>query len=155
MSIRRKETEREGYAKTLNHNKMSARNLISTKKQQEQLMEEDSTRSNVIRFVQNICNSISKSKFPTYICIIFYITICVLGNIVTGIMVFKHLGKESPSWVSLFQTELTEYEDSIGSELDYDAQFAEQNDLALQLLYSNETKNTVSHVKHCSFFFRT
>ena len=35
-------------------------------------------------------NSVMNSKLPTYICFAIYIVICLLGNVVTGIIWLKH-----------------------------------------------------------------
>ena len=36
------------------------------------------------------CNKFIKSKLPFYFCIIIYISICLLGNVVTAINLIKH-----------------------------------------------------------------
>ena len=41
-------------------------------------------------FFQRLVHAFMKSKAPTYLCLSIYISICLLGNIVTGIILLKH-----------------------------------------------------------------
>lgn len=36
------------------------------------------------------CNTLINSKFTTYLLVLIYVIICLFGNLVTGIIIFKH-----------------------------------------------------------------
>ena len=152
MSCRRNEIERRQTVKTLHNNKRltNQRNQTSNKTNNEQLTEEESNKINIYSFFKTQYNALLKSNFPTYSCIIFYITICLVGNVFTGVIVFKHLGLQSPSWKSLFQTQLTSDEKLTGPEVDYDIEYVERDELDFVNL--NKTENRVSQFGNFHFY---
>ena len=149
MSCKQNKIDHEQAAKTLQNNSRLTTSRIKTsnKRNNEQLMEEDSNKINIGYFCKITRSALLKSNFAAYSCIIVYIIICLLGNVVTGVIVYKHLGLQSPSWKSLFQTELPMDEKLTKPELDYDTEYVEKSDINVQFFDLNKTENEVSQFK--------
>ena len=100
-------------------------------------------------------NAIMKSKAPVCLLVSIYIFICVLGNIVTGIIFFKHRGEDDQSEALNTITDKLHLNDSIPSEalnnteagfeyFDYSEDYAAQSEeWNLYLLFSNDSNNEV------------
>ena len=78
---------RDITAETFNEiQNMSTKMLPSHKPVEINKEEKESSCSNL----KHNCNSVMTSKLPTYFCFGIYVLICLLGNVVTGIIWLKH-----------------------------------------------------------------
>ena len=101
-------------------------------------------------------NAIMKSKAPVCLLVSIYIFICVLGNIVTGIIFFKHRGEDDRSEALSTITDKLHLNNSIPAEalnntearfeyFDYSEDYAAQSEeWNLYLLFSNDSNNEVN-----------
>ena len=154
MSYKRNKTEPGKAVNALQKNKRlrTTSNNALDKENNEQLVEEESNKMNICSSFKTQYNAILKSNLPAYICMITYIAMCLVGNIVTGVIVFKHLGLKSASWTSLSETKLTSNEnESEGLQVDYGTEYSEKNELEFELLNMNQTENGVSQFRNCLF----
>ena len=94
--------------------------------------------------------SIMKSKFPEYLCMFIYVVICLLGNIVTGVIFLDHhltsIGMRKSDNIStnyLFNLELNE-STILDSSFDFDMEFMEAEQFDLYQIFVNESASEVS-----------
>ena len=107
--------------------------------------------SSIARSIKLRYDAIMKSKFPTYLCIFIYFVICLLGNVVTGIIFFKHQQHstelDTDNNISndlLFNIQLNE-STVLDSSLEFDNEFSQTEDyFDLYQLFVNESNNAVS-----------
>ena len=154
MSYKRNKTEQDKAVNALQNTKRltTTSNHTLDKENNEQLVEEESNKMNICSSFKTQYNAILKSNLPAYSCMITYVAICLVGNVVTGVIVFKHFGLQSPSWTSLFETKLTSNENvSEGLEVDYGTEYSEKNEIDFKLLNLNQTENEVSQLRKCFF----
>jgi hypothetical protein len=107
--------------------------------------------SSIARLIKLRYDAIMKSKFPAYLCISTYFVICLLGNVVTGIIFFKHRQHstgmpETNNNVSdnmLFNIDLNE-STFFDSSFEFDNEYLETEEFDLYRLFVNESSNVVS-----------
>ena len=102
-------------------------------------------------FFQTHCNAIIKSKLPIYLFMSIYVFICLLGNVVTGIIWFDHhrtIDNEkedgnTPDNNTIFELDWNE---TIipGPSLEFDTDAYEEEVVNLIGLASNKSKTKVS-----------
>ena len=114
-------------------------------------VEEESYVDKCMSFFRLKHNAMVKSKVPVCLIVSIYIFICVLGNIVTGIIFFKHRGEDDRSEALSTITNNLHLNDNIttgalnntvgGFEyFDYSEEYATQSEeWNLYLLFSNDS----------------
>ena len=107
--------------------------------------------SGIATFIKLRYDAVMKSKFPTYFCISIYFFICLLGNVVTGIIFFKHrqhstgMPEMNPNSSDnmLFNIELNE-STLLEQSIEFDDDFSQTEEFNLYQLFVNESNNEVS-----------
>ena len=107
--------------------------------------------SAIARFFRTHCNAILKSKLPIYLFMSIYVFICLLGNVVTGIIWFEHhrtIDSEKDDRHSINNTTMFEFDwnETIipGPSLEFDTDGYEEEVANLIGLTTNESKTEVS-----------
>ena len=109
-------------------------------------------RSKLSNQLQNYWTLLQKTKIPALLCILTYITICLLGNVVTGVIYFNHqnnLLRQTADEYSDYDHNDTKNESNETRILDasdeYIVEYGGEEDLNLaQLLFLNESIPVVS-----------
>ena len=109
-------------------------------------------RSKLSNQLQNYWTLLQKTKIPALLCILTYITICLLGNVVTGVIYFNHqnnLLRQTADEYSDYDHNDTKKESNETRNLDASDEYIEEygleEDLNLaQLLFLNESIPVVS-----------
>ena len=125
--------------------------MLSEQKNGEVSLEEDLNNSNYTSLMRNIYNTIKRSNVTAYLLMSLYITVCLLGNVVTGIIFFKHhdatlYHKEN---MGLSKTLIQSLSNRRGSNenatrLQFESKINKIDDLKLQTLFVNESNDEVS-----------
>ena len=96
---------------------------------------EDSFFSNLTRTINEYYEAVRKSRFAVYFCVLVYICICVLGNIVTGIILYKHNSNSSEQEVIQSSIPINNMNNS--------KEYTEEDYFELYQLFLNDNKSQV------------
>ena len=159
----------EGLVESPNPTKtdMSFKNDISNKNVGNQNKVKPTEKNELCSVLRNFFkirfHAFMKSKAPTYMCLSIYIIICLLGNIVTGIILVKHYLSSHEQRESInnltqdifTQIELRENETSVDSGLAFNIDEVEIDELDQQLNFSefNLMNNESNEIIEVSSFF--
>lgn len=120
-------------------------------------VEEESYIHKCMSFFRLKYNAMIKSKVPVCLLVSIYIFICVLGNIVTGIIFFKHRGEEDRSETLNTITNKLHLNDNITTTalnnteanleyFDYSEEYAAHSEeWNLYLMFANDSNNEVGN----------
>ena len=114
----------------------------------------DNRCSKLVNHVEYYCTLLQNTRIPQLLCILTYITICLLGNIVTGVIYFKSQNKlnqqntnaiTSDNDPNITRNELNETNYLDASNFEYTEEYVGEEDLDLsQLLFLNDSSPVVS-----------
>ena len=125
--------------------------MLSEQTNSELTLEEDLNNSNYTSLMRNIYNTIKRSNVTAYLLMSLYITVCLLGNVVTGIIFFKHhdatlYHKENMGISKTLIQSLSNRRSSNenATRLQFESKINTIDDLKLQTLSFNESNDGVS-----------
>ena len=128
--------------------------FLNMKEHRENSLTEESFFSRVKYWIKGNYEFLKNSKLPTLLCIVIYILICLVGNLVTGIIWFKHdryaianSSKEFSGINNLSSLTLLDFmvnETTLESALEQEMEMYELELSILSDLIDNTTKNEVS-----------
>lgn len=132
----------------------SPKTFLNMKELRKNSLLEESFFSRVKYCIKGNYELLRNSKLPTFLCIVIYILICLVGNLVTGIIWFKHnrysmdnSSKELSGINNLSGLTLLDFmvnETTLESALEQEMEMYELELSILSDLIDNTTKNEVS-----------